>query len=65
MHFSHFFIARPIFAAVVSIVITIIGAIGYFGLGVNQLPEITPPTITVTASYPGASAQTIAGTSLA
>ena len=62
MNFSHFFIARPIFAAVVSIVITIIGAIGYAGLGVNQLPEITPPTITVTTSYPGASAQTIADT---
>jgi hydrophobe/amphiphile efflux-1 (HAE1) family protein len=62
MHFSHFFIARPIFAAVVAIVVTIVGAIGYSGLGVNQLPEITPPTITVNASYPGASAQTIADT---
>jgi hydrophobe/amphiphile efflux-1 (HAE1) family protein len=62
MRFSHFFIARPIFAAVVSLVITIIGAIGYAGLGVTQLPEITPPTITVNASYPGASAQTVADT---
>jgi hydrophobe/amphiphile efflux-1 (HAE1) family protein len=62
MRFSHFFIARPIFAAVVALVITIIGAIGYTGLGVTQLPEITPPTITVTASYPGASAQTVADT---
>src|SRR6185295_2646092 len=62
MRFSHFFIARPIFAAVVSLVITIIGAIGYAGLGVTQLPEITPPTVTVTASYPGASAQTVADT---
>jgi hydrophobe/amphiphile efflux-1 (HAE1) family protein len=62
MRFSHFFIARPIFAAVVAIVVTIVGAIGYSGLGVNQLPEITPPTITVTASYPGASAQTVADT---
>ena len=62
MGFSHFFIARPIFAAVVALVITIIGAIGYTGLGVTQLPEITPPTITVTTNYPGASAQTVADT---
>jgi hydrophobe/amphiphile efflux-1 (HAE1) family protein len=62
MRFSHFFIARPIFAAVVALVITIIGAIGFAGLGVNQLPEITPPTITVNTNYPGASAQTVADT---
>src|SRR5262245_3358454 len=62
MRISRFFIERPIFAAVVALVITIIGAIGYMGLGVNQLPEITPPTITVYASYPGASAQTVADT---
>ena len=46
MRISRFFIERPIFAAVVALVITIIGAIGYTGLGINQLPEITPPTIT-------------------
>jgi hydrophobe/amphiphile efflux-1 (HAE1) family protein len=62
MNLSHFFIARPIFAAVVAMVITIIGAVGYGGLGVTQLPEITPPTITVNASYPGASSQTVADT---
>jgi hydrophobe/amphiphile efflux-1 (HAE1) family protein len=62
MQISRFFIARPIFAAVVSLVIAIIGAIGYTGLGVTQLPEITPPTITVTTSYSGASAQTVADT---
>jgi hydrophobe/amphiphile efflux-1 (HAE1) family protein len=62
MRFSHFFIARPIFAAVVALVITIIGAIGYTGLGITQLPEITPPTISVTTQYPGASAQTVADT---
>lgn len=62
MNVSHFFIARPIFAAVVAMVITIIGAVGYGGLGVTQLPEITPPTITVNASYPGASSQTVADT---
>ncbi|HWE16685.1 MAG TPA: multidrug efflux RND transporter permease subunit [Hyphomicrobiaceae bacterium] len=62
MRFSHFFIARPIFASVMALVITIIGAIGYTGLGITQLPEITPPTITVTTNYPGASAQTVADT---
>ena len=62
MNISRFFIDRPIFASVVSLVITIIGAIAYTGLGVNQLPDITPPTITVTTSYPGASAQTLADT---
>jgi hydrophobe/amphiphile efflux-1 (HAE1) family protein len=62
MNISRFFIDRPIFAAVVSVVITIIGGIGYLGLGVTQLPEITPPTITVNASYPGASAQTVSDT---
>ena len=62
MRLSHFFIARPIFAAVVAMVITIVGAIGYTGLGVNQLPDITSPTITVTAQYPGASAQTVSDT---
>src|SRR5215467_9994426 len=62
MTISRFFIVRPIFAAVVSLVITIIGGIGYFGLGVTQLPEIVPPTITVYASFPGASAQTVADT---
>ena len=62
MRLSHFFIARPIFAAVLALVIMIIGAIGYTGLGINQLPEITPPTITVTTNYPGASAQTVADT---
>ncbi|HJZ29910.1 MAG TPA: multidrug efflux RND transporter permease subunit [Hyphomicrobiaceae bacterium] len=62
MRISRFFIDRPIFAAVLSLVITLIGGIAYFGLGINQLPDITPPTITVSASYPGASAQTVADT---
>ncbi|MEZ5849161.1 MAG: multidrug efflux RND transporter permease subunit [Hyphomicrobiaceae bacterium] len=62
MRLSRFFIDRPIFAAVVSLFVTIIGAISYTGLAVTQFPEITPPTITVSASYPGASAQTIADT---
>ncbi len=62
MSFSRFFIIRPIFAIVVSLFITIIGVIAYTGLPVTQFPEITPPTISVSATYPGASAQTVADT---
>jgi len=62
MRLSHFFIERPIFASVISIVITLVGAIAYFKLPVAQYPEIVPPTIQVTATYPGASAETIADT---
>ena len=62
MGFSGFFIIRPIFAIVVSLFITIIGGIAYNGLAVTQFPEITPPTISVSANYPGASAQTVADT---
>ena len=58
MPISRFFIDRPIFAAVVSLFITIVGAIGYLALPVTQFPEISPPTITVSATYPGAGAQT-------
>ncbi len=62
MSFSHFFVDRPIFAAVVSILITLVGAIAYQQLPVTQYPEIAPPTIQVQASYPGASAETVADT---
>jgi HAE1 family hydrophobic/amphiphilic exporter-1 len=62
MRFSHFFIDRPIFAAVVSIFIVLIGAFAYPQLPVGQYPEIAPPTITVTATFPGASAETLAET---
>jgi hydrophobe/amphiphile efflux-1 (HAE1) family protein len=62
MRLSRFFITRPIFAAVISIVITIIGAIAYLALPISQYPDIVPPTVTVTASYPGASAETVAET---
>ncbi|WP_019831480.1 efflux RND transporter permease subunit [Sphingomonas sp. PR090111-T3T-6A] len=62
MRFPHFFIERPIFAAVVSILIVIIGAIAYPSLPVGQYPEIAPPTVTVNASYPGATAETMAET---
>ena len=62
MRLSRLFIDRPIFAAVIAIVITIVGGIAYFGLPVAQYPDIVPPTVTVTATYPGASAETVAET---
>ncbi len=62
MRFSHFFIDRPIFATVLSVIMTIIGAVAYFSLPVAQYPEIAPPTIQVSASYPGASAETVSET---
>ncbi|MEZ5827366.1 MAG: multidrug efflux RND transporter permease subunit [Hyphomicrobiales bacterium] len=62
MNLSHFFIDRPIFAAVISIIITLIGGVAYFSLPVAQYPEIAPPSISVTAQYPGASADIVAKT---
>jgi len=62
MKLPHFFIERPIFAVVISLFITIVGGIAYFVLPVAQYPEIAPPTIQVTASYPGASAQVVSDT---
>ena len=62
MGFSHFFIDRPIFAAVLSLVIVIIGAIAYPTLPVAQYPEVVPPTIEVRATYPGANAEVVAAT---
>ncbi|WP_010160635.1 efflux RND transporter permease subunit [Sphingomonas sp. PAMC 26617] len=62
MRFSRFFITRPIFAGVIAVVITIVGLIAYFSLPVSQYPDIVPPTVTVSATYPGASAETVAET---
>ncbi|GLS31795.1 hydrophobic/amphiphilic exporter-1, HAE1 family [Mesorhizobium albiziae] len=62
MRFAHFFVDRPIFASVVSIVVLIVGAIAYTQLPVAQYPEIAPPTIVVRAAYPGADAETVAAT---
>jgi multidrug efflux pump len=59
---SHFFIDRPIFASVLSIVITLTGAIALFWLPLAQYPPITPPSIQVIISYPGANAQVVADT---
>jgi multidrug efflux pump len=62
MKFSHFFIERPIFAMVISIVIVIAGMLAYVGLPTAQYPEIAPPTVQVTASYPGADPKVVAET---
>src|SRR6202521_5607934 len=60
--FSHFFIDRPIFASVLSIIITLAGGIAVFSLPIAQYPDITPPTVEVSAIYPGANAQVVADT---
>jgi hydrophobe/amphiphile efflux-1 (HAE1) family protein len=60
--FSHFFISRPIFASVMSIIITLAGSLAVFMLPIAQYPDITPPTVQVTASYPGANAQLVLDT---
>ncbi|TCK33830.1 hydrophobe/amphiphile efflux-1 (HAE1) family protein [Paraburkholderia sp. BL8N3] len=62
MRIAHFFIDRPRFATVVSSFLTLIGIGAMFVLPVAQYPEIVPPTVQVTTSYPGASAETIART---
>ena len=62
MKFSHFFIQRPIFAAMLSLVILISGAISLFKLPISEYPEVVPPTVVVTASYPGANPTVIAQT---
>src|SRR3954467_5799868 len=61
-NFSRFFIERPIFASVLSIVILIAGLVSATALPVSQYPDIAPPTVTIAASYPGASAETLAKT---
>ncbi|MBM4092989.1 MAG: hypothetical protein FJ276_26805, partial [Planctomycetes bacterium] len=60
--FSNFFIDRPIFATVLSIVIVILGGVAYFGLPIAQYPEVTPPVVQVSTIYPGANAKTVAET---
>src|SRR5258707_5829884 len=59
---SRFFIDRPIFASVLSIIVTLAGGIAVFTLPIAQYPEITPPTVEVSAVYPGANAQVVADT---
>ncbi len=60
--FSQFFIDRPVFATVLSVVILLVGGVALVGMPVGQYPDVTPPTIAVTASYPGASAEVVAET---
>ncbi|WP_022943683.1 efflux RND transporter permease subunit [Pseudoalteromonas ruthenica] len=62
MNFSHFFINRPIFAAMLSLVFVITGAISLFQLPVSEYPEVVPPTVVVNATYPGANPKVIAET---
>src|SRR6201987_2919792 len=62
MRLTHFFIDRPRFATVLSIFVTLFGLAALAILPVAQYPEIVPPTVKVTASYPGASAETVART---
>src|SRR5512135_2977138 len=60
--FSRFFIDRPIFATVLSIIVTLAGGIAIWALPIAQYPEITPPTVEVAAYYPGANSQVVADT---
>jgi multidrug efflux pump subunit AcrB len=62
MRMSHFFIERPVFAAVLSILLTIVGAIAQRTLPVAEYPDIAPPTVNISTYYPGASAEVIAET---
>jgi HAE1 family hydrophobic/amphiphilic exporter-1 len=62
MRFTHFFIDRPIFAGVISIFLTLVGAISFRALPITEYPEIAPPTIVVNAAYAGASAEVVAQT---
>src|SRR5262245_45418908 len=60
--FARFFVDRPVFATVLSIVIVIIGGVALVGLPIAQYPEVVPPTVQITATYPGASAKVVADT---
>ncbi|MDN3921312.1 efflux RND transporter permease subunit [Roseateles violae] len=59
MKFSHFFIDRPIFASVISILLVLAGLVAMFSLPIAQFPDITPPTVTISANYPGASSEVV------
>ena len=62
MRFPHFFIDRPIFASVISILLTLVGYVALRSLPITEYPEIAPPTIEVTATYNGAAAEVLADT---
>ena len=59
---SEFFIKRPIFASVISIIIVIAGIVAFFSLPVAKFPQVAPPTVQVNAVYPGANAKVVAET---
>ncbi len=65
MRISHFFIDRPIFATVVSVVIVILGAVAFSRLPIAQYPNIVPPVINISGQYPGANAEVVASTVVA
>jgi multidrug efflux pump len=62
LRFALFFIDRPVFASAISIVTVVVGIISMFSLPISQYPEIAPPTVIVSAGYPGANAKTVAET---
>jgi hydrophobe/amphiphile efflux-1 (HAE1) family protein len=62
MNFSHFFIRRPVFAGVLSMLILLIGLIAMWQLPISEYPEVVPPSVVVQATYPGASPETISET---
>src|SRR3954466_2531952 len=62
MNFSKFFIDRPIFAAVLSIIIFVAGLLAIFKLPISEYPDVVPPSVVVRAHYPGANPQVIAET---
>src|ERR1700685_916363 len=59
---SKFFIERPVLANVLAILMILIGAVALYGLPISQYPDVVPPTVQVTTSYPGASAKTLVNT---
>ena len=60
--FAHFFITRPVFAAVISVLVVLAGVLALTQLPIAQYPEVVPPQVVVTANYPGADARTVAET---
>jgi len=62
MRLSHFFVDRPIFASVLAIILTLVGAISFRALAVTEFPDIAPPTVEVIATYAGAAADVVAET---
>ena len=60
--FSRFFVERPIFANVIAIMTMLVGAVTLVGLPIEQYPDITPPTVLVSTTYPGADAKVLADT---